>query len=54
MSLERDCNEVKVTLNLQLLVNFGMSLEEVCHEHTCKLIPNLEVTKNSQKNLPPN
>jgi hypothetical protein len=32
MSLEGDCNEVKVTLNLELLVTFGKSLEVVCHE----------------------
>jgi hypothetical protein len=32
MSLERDCHEVEVTPNLELLVIFGMSLEGVCHE----------------------
>jgi hypothetical protein len=32
MSLEEDCQEVEVTLNLELLVTFGMSLEGVCHE----------------------
>jgi hypothetical protein len=51
MSLEGDCHEVEVTPNLEMLVNFGMSLEGVCHElYTLfhyKLIPNLEVTKNS-------
>jgi hypothetical protein len=30
--LEGDCNEVEVTLNLELLVTFVMSLEGVCHE----------------------
>jgi hypothetical protein len=32
MSLEGDFHEVEVTPNLELLVTFGMSLEEVCHE----------------------
>ena len=32
MSLERDCDEVEVTPNLELLVTFDMSAEEVCHE----------------------
>jgi hypothetical protein len=32
MSLERNCHEVEVTPNLELLVTFGMSLEAVCHE----------------------
>jgi hypothetical protein len=32
MSLEGDCREVEATPNLELLVTFGMSLEEVCHE----------------------
>jgi hypothetical protein len=31
MSLEGDFHEVEVTPNLELLVTFGMSLEEVCH-----------------------
>jgi hypothetical protein len=32
MNLERDCHEVEVTPNLELLVLFGMSLEGVCRE----------------------
>jgi hypothetical protein len=32
MSLEEDCREVEITTNLELLVTFGMSLEEVCRE----------------------
>jgi hypothetical protein len=32
MSLERDCHEVEVTPNLELLVTFGMNLDGVCHE----------------------
>jgi hypothetical protein len=32
MSLERDCHEVEVTPNLELLVTFGVSLEGVCHK----------------------
>jgi hypothetical protein len=32
MSLKGDCHEVEVTLHLELLVTFGMSLEGVCHE----------------------
>jgi hypothetical protein len=32
MNLERDCREVEVTPNLELLVTFGMSLEGVCYE----------------------
>ncbi len=32
MSLEEDCHEAEVTLNLESLVTFGMSLEGVCHE----------------------
>jgi hypothetical protein len=51
MSMEADCHEVEVTPNLELLVTFGMSLEGVWHEFYkkiyYKLIPNLEVTKNS-------
>jgi hypothetical protein len=31
-SLEKDWHQVEVTPNLELLVTFGMSLEEVCHE----------------------
>jgi hypothetical protein len=59
LSLERDCQElIEVTLNLELLITFGMSMEGVCHElYTLahyKLIRNLEVTKNSFKELPPN
>jgi hypothetical protein len=51
MSLEEDCYEVEVTPNLELMVTFGMSLEEVCHElyrqfHK-KLIPILEATESS-------
>ncbi len=35
MSLEGDCDEVKVTPNLELMVTFDMNLEGVCHElHT--------------------
>jgi hypothetical protein len=30
MSLDGDCHEVEVTLNLELLFTFGMSLEGVC------------------------
>jgi hypothetical protein len=30
MSLERDCHEVEVMPNLELLVTFGMSSEGVC------------------------
>ncbi len=51
MSLEGGYYEVEVTPNLELLVTFGMSLEEVCHElYTLfhyKLKPNLKLTKNS-------
>jgi hypothetical protein len=58
MSLEEDCHEVEVTPNLQFLVTFGVSLEGVCHElyskFHYKLIPNLEVTKNSLKKFPLN
>jgi hypothetical protein len=32
MSLVGDCHELEVAPNLELLVTFGMSLEEVCHE----------------------
>ncbi len=32
MSLEGDCYELEVTLNLELLVTFGMSLEGVFQE----------------------
>jgi hypothetical protein len=32
MSLEGDCHELEVTLNLELLVTFVSSLEGVCHE----------------------
>jgi hypothetical protein len=32
MSLEGDCNEFEVTLNLESFVTFGMSLEGVCRE----------------------
>ncbi len=32
VSLEGDCYKVEVTPNLELLVNFGMSWEGVCHE----------------------
>jgi hypothetical protein len=43
---------------LELFVTFGVSMEGVCHKHySCfhnKLIPNLEVTENSLKKLPPN
>ncbi len=56
MSYEGDFNEVEVTPNLELLVNFGMSLEGVCHELQTKFhykfIPNLAATKNSQKKAP--
>jgi hypothetical protein len=31
MSLEGDCHEVEVTLNLKLLVTLGLSLEGVGH-----------------------
>jgi hypothetical protein len=45
MSLERDCREVEVTPNLEILVFFSMSLQGVCHElYTLfhyKLIPDL-------------
>jgi hypothetical protein len=41
MSLEKDCHEVEVTPNLDLLVTFGMSLEGVCHE--VDVTPNLEL-----------
>jgi hypothetical protein len=51
MNLEGDCHKVAVTPNLELLVIFGMSLGGVRHElyteFYYKLIPNLEVTKNS-------
>ena len=30
-SLQVDCHELEVAPNLKLLVNFGMSLERVCH-----------------------
>ncbi len=53
MSLEGDCREVEVTPNLELLVTLGMNLEGVCRElytkFHYKLIPNLEVAKNSLK-----
>jgi hypothetical protein len=56
MSLEGDSHEVEVTLNMELLVTFGMSLEGVCNVlysyFHYKLIPNLEVTKNSLKKPP--
>ncbi len=56
MSLKGDCHEVEVTTNLELLVTFGMSQEEVCHElytkFPNKLIPNLELTENSEKEAP--
>jgi hypothetical protein len=56
MSLEGDCQKVEVTPNLELLVTFGRSLEGVCHElytqFHYRLIPNLEVTKNSLKKAP--
>jgi hypothetical protein len=32
MILEGDCYEVEVTLNMVLLVTFGMSFERVCQE----------------------
>ncbi len=32
MSLEGDIHELKVTLNLELLITFGTSLERVCLE----------------------
>jgi hypothetical protein len=32
MILEGGCHEVEVTLNLELLITFGMTLEGVCHE----------------------
>jgi hypothetical protein len=32
MSLEGDCQEAEVPPNLELLVTFGMSLEEVFHD----------------------
>ncbi len=32
MSLKGDRNELEVSLNLELLMTFGMSLEGVCHE----------------------
>jgi hypothetical protein len=58
MSLERDCHEVKVTPDLELLVNFGIRLEGLCHElyrlFHYKLVSYLEVTKTSLKKLPPN
>jgi hypothetical protein len=48
--------EVEVTPNLELLVTFGMRLEEVCHKlysyFRYKLIFNLEVTKGSVKKPP--
>jgi hypothetical protein len=34
MSLEGDCHEVEVTPILELLVTFGISLEQVCHDFT--------------------
>jgi hypothetical protein len=56
MSLEGDCHEVEVTPDLELLVTFGMSLKGVCNELYTqlhyKLIPNLDVTKNSLKKAP--
>jgi hypothetical protein len=56
MSLEARCHELEVAPNLEFLITFGMSLEGVCHElYTYihyKLIPNLEVTKNSLKKTP--
>jgi hypothetical protein len=49
MSSEEDCNQVEVTINLELIVTFGMSLEGVCHElyiqFNYKFITYLEVTK---------
>jgi hypothetical protein len=58
MSVEGYCHEVKVIFNLELLVIFGMSLEGVCHELYAKfhykLIPNLQVTKITRKQLPLN
>jgi hypothetical protein len=30
--LERDCDELEVTPNLEFLVTFGMKLEELCNE----------------------
>ncbi len=32
MSFEGDCQEIEVTLNFELIVSFGMSLEGVCDE----------------------
>jgi hypothetical protein len=53
ISLEGNCYEVKVTLNLELVVTFVMSLEGDCHElytkFHYKLIPYLVETKNSLK-----
>jgi hypothetical protein len=47
-------HEVEVTP--KLLVTFSLNLEGVCHElytqFHYKLIPNLEVTKNSLKKAP--
>jgi hypothetical protein len=55
-SFEGDCHEVVVIPNLELFTTFGISLEGVCHElYTLshyKLVPNLEVTKNSLKKAP--
>jgi hypothetical protein len=51
MSFKGVCCEFEVTPNLELLVTFGMSLEEACHklytQDHYKLIPNLEATKIS-------
>jgi hypothetical protein len=32
MSLEEHCYELKVTLNLEMLVTFGINFKEVCSE----------------------
>jgi hypothetical protein len=32
LSLEGDCHEVEVKLNLEWLITFAVSLEGVCHE----------------------
>jgi hypothetical protein len=31
LSLEGDCHELEVSLNVELFITFGMSLEGVCH-----------------------
>jgi hypothetical protein len=53
MSLKGYYRKVEFPPNLELLVTFGMSLEEVCFEPNLKfhykLILNLEATKNSLK-----